>query len=129
MFDGDLHSTLKHFGVSLLTTQLAPDLLAIRRIAIAEGARSGVGRLFYERGPRIGLKRIEAFVVAQMAAGRLRRNDSWQATIHLVTLLEGDFPGRALLGVVDELTAERIEAQVEQAVTFFLTAYRADPPT
>lgn len=127
-FDGDLSSTLKSFGISLLLTQLAPDLLAIRRTAIAEGARSDVGKLFYQRGPRLGLQRLADFIAGQMAAGRMRRHDAWQATIHLMCLIEGDLPHRALLGVLGEPDPAEIEAHVNQAIDIYLYAYHPDAP-
>ncbi|TDR82907.1 TetR/AcrR family transcriptional regulator [Paludibacterium purpuratum] len=122
-FDGDLSASLCAFGLSLMAALLSPDLLAIRRSIIAESGRSPVGALFYEQGPRRGLMLLSQFLQSQMQAGRLRSHDPWLAAMHLFSLLEGDYPLRALLGMMPHLEVTELSDHVQQAVALFLYAY------
>ncbi|GGY26718.1 TetR/AcrR family transcriptional regulator [Paludibacterium paludis] len=122
-FDGDVARTLTRFGTALLLTLMEPDLMAIRRTVIAASKHDGVGRLFYERGPKLGWSRIQAFLEDQTARGTLACPDSWQATVHLLSLLEGDWGMRAMLGVIDKAEPADVERYVASAVGVFLRAY------
>jgi len=122
-FDGDLAASLNAFGQSLMTTLLSPDLVAIRRSVFAEANRSHVGRLFYQDGPLRGMTLLSHFLQGQMAAGRLRAHDPWVAARHLLSLLEGDYPLRAILGVPLATEADELARHVQQAVDLFLRGY------
>jgi AcrR family transcriptional regulator len=122
-FDGDLYSTLSRFGVSLFTELLAPDMLATRRNIVHDAGRSDIGRLFFERGPERGLRRLADFLGAQMSAGRLRQADPELAARHLLALMDSDLLMRAMLGVTGEGDAPTLAAHIDAAVRVFLCAY------
>ncbi|BEV71759.1 MULTISPECIES: TetR/AcrR family transcriptional regulator C-terminal domain-containing protein [unclassified Paludibacterium] len=122
-YDGNLEASLQDFGLALLPTLLADDLLAMRRSVMAEAGSSPVGKLFYERGPKQGQGRLADFLQTQMQAGRLRQADAWRCARHLLSLLEGDFLMLAMLDVSPRPTREVLAEHVAEVVAVFLCAY------
>lgn len=134
----DLRRTLVRFGASLLELSLSEQSLAVRRNAIAEGARSGVGVEFYERGAKHLWSRMAGFFAGEIAAGRLRPADTWRMAMHLRGLLEADLVNRALVGAPVDRRARHLKEHAVDAVDVFLRAYgqtengrsaRATPPS
>ncbi len=75
-FDGldpakDPRRSLERFGAAHLAVVLSPANLAVRRILIAEGQRSGAGQRLYERGPKVTWSRLARYLEALMAHGVL----------------------------------------------------------
>jgi hypothetical protein len=90
---------------------------------IAEAARSGTGKLFFDK---ISVLRahVSAFMSACMASGTLRRNDPALAADHLGALLEAEILDPLLLRVREDSPDEReIVRAVKRAVAAFLMAY------
>ena len=114
---------LRRFAVRYLTFNLAPDVLAMRRVLIAEGARSGLGQRLYDRGPLVTWSKLAERLGAEMAAGRLRDEDPWLAAMHLRGLLEADLVSRALLGAAVDHRAANLKRHADKAVSAFLRAY------
>lgn len=122
-FDGDLHATLRKFGVLLFGTLLQPDLQAMRRNILSDAAQSPVGRLFYERGPARGMQRLADFLALQIEAGRLRQAVPLRAAQHLLALMDGDLLQRTMLGVIDGVSSAELDAHIDDAVQVFLRGY------
>jgi AcrR family transcriptional regulator len=119
----DISASLSRFGAKFLEFLCSPEMLAIRRMLVAESGRSEIGRFYYESGPQKGMDRIAAFLKAVMEAGQLRLADPNVAAAHLIGLLKSEVYDRYLLNV-DELVSEvRINQAVENAVLVFLAAY------
>lgn len=123
VFDGDLRSTLLAFACSLYAVLLTPDMLAVRRNILAQAGRTDIGRLFYQRGPEQGLRRLADFIGQQMTAGRLRRADPWATTLQLMALLDSDLTLRALLGVETLDDPAALERHLACGLDVFLRAY------
>ncbi|MEO8813115.1 MAG: TetR/AcrR family transcriptional regulator [Caulobacteraceae bacterium] len=119
----DLRRTLDRFGTDYLKLALAPDVLAVRRILIAEGARSGIGQSLFERGPQVTWTTMADFLAAEMAAGRLRAADPWTVAVHLRGLLEADLLNRALVGADVDRRVAHLRAHAARAVDVLLRAY------
>jgi len=95
----------------------------VRRLMIAEAARSGTGKLFFDK---ITLLRshVSAFMSGCMASGTLRRDDPLLAADHLGALLEAEILEPLLLRVREGSPGEKeIELAARHAVTAFLRAY------
>ncbi len=120
---GDLRLTLERFGASHLALALSGEAIAVRRMSISEGSRSGIGNLLFERGPKLLWSKMAAFLAAEMADGRLRDTDPWMVAMHFRGLLEGDLVNRALLGVVVDSRPSCLRAHAGAAADVLLRAY------
>jgi AcrR family transcriptional regulator len=119
----NLRRTLVRFGARLLALNLSETSLAVRRNSIAEGSRSGIGALLYERGAKVLWTRMADFLGGEMAAGRLRPEDPWMVAMHLRGMLEADVLNRALIGAPVDTRPKCLRAHAERAVEALLRAY------
>ena len=111
------------FGRSFLNFICSPEQLEVRRLMIAEAARSGTGKLFFDKITALRTH-VSAFMSACMASGTLRRDDPALAADHLGALLEAEILEPLLLHVREGSPAEReIVLAAKRAVAAFLRAY------
>jgi len=121
--DGDLPALLQRFGESLVMALCQPDVVSSRRSLYSEAGKSGVGRLYYTRGPELGLQEASNFLQRCMDAGMLRQADSVVAAQHLVFLFKAEWEDQILLGVWEGLSGEQVKMMVARAVDVFLRSY------
>jgi AcrR family transcriptional regulator len=111
------------FGRSFLNFVCSPEQLGVRRLMIAEAARSSTGKLFFDKITALRTH-VSAFMSACMAAGTLRRDDPSLAADHLGALLEAEILEPMLLHVREGSPGEReIMLAAKRAVAAFLRAY------
>jgi len=126
----DAAAALFEFGTSFLEFICSTEQLEVRRLMIAEAARSGTGKLFFDK---ISVLRshVSAFMSGCMASGTLRRDDPLRAADHLGALLEAEILEPLLLQVREGPPSEKeVERTARHAVAAFLRAYaRAAEPT
>lgn len=119
----DLPKALREFAIAFLRLLSTDEVLAMRRIIYAEGAKTALGRRFYEIGPkRCWAVMAEEFVYA-MDEGRMRRADPWLAAMHFSGLCEAGPYQRLLEGAVDAIADEEIVRIADAAVDVFIRAY------
>jgi AcrR family transcriptional regulator len=123
----DLRAVLERFGLRFLELTLSPNVLAIRRILIAEGSRSGLGQRLFERGPQSTWSKMADFLEGEIKSGRLRRDDPWMMAMHLRGLLEADIVNRALLGAEIDTRPASLRLYAVKAVDVMLRAYAIAP--
>lgn len=119
----NMKESLINFGKDLLAFIYSPEILALRRLAIAEATRSDFGLMFYARSRKQGETVVADFLKRAMDAGRLRQADPSIAMAHLGGLLESELEEmfyRAEILPLDPLHLERIATS---AVTVFMAAY------
>jgi AcrR family transcriptional regulator len=122
----DLRLVLERFGVRFLELTLSPEVLAVRRILIAEGSRSGLGQRLFDRGAKISWSKMADFLRQSVQAGRLRDEDPWMMAMHLRGLLEADIVTRALLGADIDTRPAALKRCASAAVDVMLRAYGAE---
>jgi AcrR family transcriptional regulator len=91
----DPEAALRNFGTSVLNFICSPEQVEVRRLMIAEAARSGTGKLFFEKLAALRSK-ISSFLDACMVSGLLRLDDPDLAADHLGALLEAEVLERLL---------------------------------
>jgi AcrR family transcriptional regulator len=125
MLDDDLDfaAGLRAFGRAFLTAISDADVVAFRRVLIAEGARSGVGRLFYENGPLIGLTRLAGFLERQMALGRMKTVPAFMAGEQFIALCESGALRLYMLGARGPISQAEIADAADAAVDLFTAGY------
>jgi TetR/AcrR family transcriptional repressor of mexJK operon len=122
---GDIAAALTGVGQRMLRFLLDAKPLAIHRVVVAECLRfPELGRAFYESGPAFFRRVFSAWLMAQVAAGRLAVADPAMAADQFVGMLRA--PGvflRASLGLSPPPTDTEVDATVDAAVRTFLRAY------
>jgi AcrR family transcriptional regulator len=124
----DPRTALLAFGSSVLNFICSPEQLEVRRLIIAEAARSGTGKLFFDKITALRAK-LSAFLAECMASGSLRRADPELAAEQLGAMLEAEMLEPLLLQVREGSPDERETARAaKRAVDAFLRAYAPTSP-
>lgn len=120
---GDLRETLLRFCTRLLERMTSPKAIALYRLVIAEAGRfPEMGRIFYDRAPRLTYGILGDFLEGAMERGQLTRDDPLAAARFLITLCMSGCHLQMLMGLLDEPSPEQVEADVERALDLFLSA-------
>jgi AcrR family transcriptional regulator len=119
----DLPSALREFAVAFLRLACTEEFLSFRRIVNAEGAKSNVGALFYEHGPRRFGESLAERMQQAMDEGRMRRAEPTRAAVHLQALCEAGPYQRLLEGALRTVADEELVQAAEAAVEVFIRAY------
>lgn len=122
---GDLDSTLKRFCNSLMEKVTSHDAIALHRLVLAEAGRfPEMGRIFYERAPRLTHALLGEYLEGAMDRGLMRRDDPLAAARSLIGLCLAGCHQQLLVGVIDRPSAELIEHDVDWALALFLRSFR-----
>ena len=121
--DKDLADALKAFGRAFMTAISTPDVVAFRRVLAGEGARSGIGPLFYQNGPLMGITRLAGFMERQMVLSRMRRVPAVTAAEQFIALCESGPLRLHIQGVRGPITPDEIARAVDSAVEVFTRGY------
>jgi AcrR family transcriptional regulator len=124
----DPKAMLCNFATSVLNFICSPEQVEVRRLMIAEAARSGTGKLLFDKITALR-PQISSLLAACMASGLLRRDDPDLAADHLGALLESQILGPLLLLVRETAPNEEQAAlAARRAVAAFLRAYAPTAP-
>lgn len=118
-----IEEALIGFGQKLLAFIHTPEILALRRLAIAEATRSGFGEMFYARSRKQGEIAISAFMQNAMDRGKLRQADSRIAAAHFMSLLESELIEMLYQAKPTPLEPSHIERITASAIGVFMAAY------
>ncbi|HOI53174.1 TetR family transcriptional regulator [Azonexus fungiphilus] len=118
-----IEEALVHFGKDLLAFIYSPEILALRRLAIAEATRSDFGEMFYARSRKQGEVIISAFLKQAMGAGKLRQADPSIAMAHLSGLLESELEEMFYHTEIKPLDPLRLDRIARSAIGVFMAAY------
>jgi AcrR family transcriptional regulator len=124
--DGDIAQTLRTFGCRLLGLLYSPNVVAVRRLLVAEGDRANVGRNCYEHGPRRSHAAVAAFLQQAMNQGLLRTACTALATRQLHSLLESELIARLLFQHEALPQPAEIAQCCDRAVDAFMHLYAPD---
>lgn len=118
----DLPTQLHGFVRSLLALINAPETIEVLRVAIAVGAKTEVGKRFYEMGSHTVWKAIAEVLEQEMNRGHLKKTDPTLMAMHLRCLCEADLI-RNLMGAGKAVSAAELDQQAACIVTIFLDVY------
>lgn len=119
----DPEAALRQYGTNYLTLVCSPDIVATRRLMIAEATRSGIGRLFHAKISAMRTH-VVAFLSGLMTIGALRPDDAALAAEHLRALLEAEIIEPLLLDAQDGSPNHgQIAIAADRAISAFLKAY------
>jgi TetR/AcrR family transcriptional repressor of mexJK operon len=122
---GDVERDLVELARSLLAFVMQPQLLQLRRLAIAEADRfPELGRTFYERGPGRTIGALASAFERLAVKGALQLEDAGLAAAHFNWLVMSIPLNQAMFFGEDELpTPADLEGYAVAGVRAFLAAY------
>ena len=120
---GSAQVALQNFGISVLQFICSPEQVEVRRLIIAEAARSGTGKLFFDKITALRT-RVSAFLDGCMVSRTLRRDDPDLAADYLGALLEAEVLEPLLLQVNEHAPGQNeVISAAKRAVNAFLRVY------
>ncbi|HEX7872093.1 MAG TPA: TetR/AcrR family transcriptional regulator [Sphingobium sp.] len=125
----DLALTLKRLCTSILEKVTDPDSIGLHRLVVAEAGRfPEMGTIFYDRGPRMTHIMLANFMASEMERGRIRSDDPLQTARTLSAMTVYGCQQQLLWGIIDHISPEELEAEVDRAVDLFMRAYAVEIP-
>ena len=119
---GDPRRDLTDLARRQLAGVMAPELLALRRLVIAEAPRfPELGQTFYERGPGRTMSALTDAFARLHDEGQLQLPDPERAARHFNWLIMGEALNRAML--LDEIDTDAIAGWAREGVDAFMAAY------
>lgn len=119
----DLAVAVGQFAIAFLRFVTGEEVIAFRRIVYAEGAKSDLGKLFYENGPKRGWTQMADDFARAMDLGRMRRADPWTAVTQFHALCEAGPVQRLLEGSIASVADADLVVAAEAAADTFIRAY------
>jgi len=121
-----IEPALRRFCIEFLRKVTSPEAIALHRLVVGETNRfPEIGRIFYERAPRLTQELLAGFLGEAMEAGLLRPDDPLMAARQLNALCMASGHQRMLMGIVETLPPASVETEVDRAMTTFMRAYAA----
>jgi TetR/AcrR family transcriptional regulator, mexJK operon transcriptional repressor len=121
----DLEKDLGELARRLITIVMQPQVLALRRLVIAEAERfPQLGRAYYERGPERTAATLASHFQRLAERGLQRLDDPLRAANHFNWLVTSIPLNQVMLcGDADRFTAADLEDFADSGVRVFLAAY------
>lgn len=124
----DLGQVMRTFCRQFLAKVTSQEAIALHRLIAAEVGRfPEVGRIFYDRGPRVTQQLLADFLGDAMDRGLLRKDDPAAAGRNLIGMCLYGVHQKMLLGVIEGASPESIAKDAERAADVFLRAYAPQP--
>jgi AcrR family transcriptional regulator len=124
--DHDIQGVLTRLGIAYASVMCRAEGLSALRTVVAIAARMpDLGRIFYDTGPADGLRKLKAYLDAQIDAGVLNIDPAESDIVagqFIDALTATTF--KPMLFNFDAPTPARIEQVVKVAVRAFITAYK-----
>jgi len=123
--DAAPEQALTELGTGLMRLLIEDDAMFLLRIVIAEAHRSPkLGRILYQHGPGMTLKRLTDYLHAATRRGQLRCNDPKQAAKLFLGSVTSHYHLLGLIGKpARRITATEMRHHVRAAVDMFLSHY------
>ena len=123
--DHDVETVLTSIGFGFLHFLCSLNKASSLRIVIAIADRMPeIGKTFYETGPMVGIRRVQAYLEAQVKAGILVIDDCEIAAAQFLDSCQSTLFKPVLFNFGPPPSEERIGHVVGMAVRMFLAAYR-----
>lgn len=121
--ENDPRVLLTQLGERVLQAVLSAEAIAVRRMVIAESAKSDVGERFWTYGPQNAIDAMAAYLSAATKAGRLHVKNPQVAAQQIFALYSAELDWRWLFGLQGEFTRAQIKSAVTHAVDLFMAKY------
>lgn len=121
----DLESALRRFCREFLVKVTSSEGIRLYRLVLSEAVRfPEIGRIFYDRGPKVTQEQLAGFLADAMERGLLLRDDPLRAAQNLTGLCLAGLRQNLLIGLTEALTPAEVDDEIDRAMTMFMRAYR-----
>lgn len=122
--DHDIRAVLGRFAAELLAIMLQPDHIAHYRMVVGAVAKfPRIGKAYYEAGPAFGIRRLSAYLQAQVESGHLDIADCDFAAQQFMELCQTGLFKKIMFAVDEGPAAHEIKANADRALDAFLKIY------
>lgn len=119
-----VRDSLVDLGVSLMEFLQTPEIVAMHRLVTGEVGRfPEIGPIFYEAGPKVGVRRFTDYFEQAIAEGRFPSGDALMLGQRLKDLVMSDLYLRLQWGVLEPIGEPALREHVAQSVEIFLAAF------
>jgi AcrR family transcriptional regulator len=118
----DVRKGLERFVYKVMRLLCTPEMIDFRRMQIGQ---TQIGKLIFAEGGKKYLQRFADFYSVSMRKGYFRKEDPWQAAVHMYSLCYGPPVQSVLEGVIDTPSEKVIKKAAHAAAGFFLRGYAA----
>lgn len=116
---------LAEVGRRFLSLLVTPTALATFKLVLAESQRlPELGEAFFRSGPERTFKTVTSYMEHLSALGRLKLEDTDQATDQFLGLLKNKSYLKCLLGLTPPPTPQEIDATAKSAARLFFAAHK-----
>jgi AcrR family transcriptional regulator len=120
----DVPAALTAVGRRFLNMVLSDASLSMFRLVVAESARDpAIGKVFYETGPVIGMKRFSDYLEEADRRGLVRIDDPQSAAYMFIGMCQNRLMKMRLCNYAPEPSKKAIDLEVTKAVEAFMRAF------
>lgn len=124
-----LEQALYNIGMAFLNTVTTPEVLALTKLVIAEGAKHPkIASQYYDGGTLLMVNVLSDFLKFYVDNNTLHINSTRSAASYFIALLKGQYYIRMMLGVKTSATAADKQFHVKETVQAFLRIYGGTSP-
>ena len=120
----ELSVALKIMAKQMITVSYSKNIIATRRMLVANASNKNLGQLCYEKGPKLGEHMMCAVFQKAMNDGILMKAEPRVVEAHFRALVDAEFSQIFTFDLENIITAEWIEAATERAVDVLMRAYK-----
>ena len=125
--DQQLDDALRDFAWNMMQIVGTPEIVDLHRLVIGESGRfPELGALFFVQGPARGKAKLATYLSTAMADGRVRPGDPDCAASQFIVLCQSGVVQDRLWGLPVGEDNAHITEDIEDAVSAWLSAWRAD---
>jgi AcrR family transcriptional regulator len=119
-----VEAALRRFCTEFLRKVTSPEAIALHRLVVGETNRfPEIGRIFYERAPRLTQELLAGFLADAMKHGTLCLTDPLISARQLIALCMAGGHQQMLMGIIDAIPPAAIEIEVDRAMKTFMRAH------
>ena len=119
-----LETALRRFCEHFLAKVTSEEGIALHRLVMGETGRfPELGRIFYERAPRQTQLLLAEFLGEAGVRGELKDIEPLRAAQQLIWLCMSGSYQMLVSGVIEQVSPELLEADVDAAMTMFMRSY------
>lgn len=120
----ELTVALKILAKQMITVAYSKNIIATRRMLVANASHKNLGQLCYEKGPKRGEHMMCDVFQKAMDDGILMKAEPRVVEAHFRALVDSEFSQIFTFSLENKITEEWIEAATERAVDVLMRAYQ-----
>lgn len=121
----EFSEALKILGKNMISVSYTENIIATRRMLVANASNKNLGQMCYENGPKIGEQIMYGIFQKAMDDGVLIQAEPRVVEAHFRALVDAEFSHIFIFALENTITQEWIHQAVDRAVNVFMRAYKS----